>query len=190
MLSSVFLSPQALNFFRINPHLVKNKLQGEAAVRRDMPRLNATSQNLCSSDVHASLEKNGFLPLRSCPFRPNCTCALSLEKECFACPYPFTLRRVAHTAGWWRITSDGALVTALVAVTGVKDPKPEEIQASDAGDGSVVAANAESKMEGTRVIIDDGRGLAQFDHPFASALRAGRFSFWRCSVSFPRSRCC
>jgi hypothetical protein len=61
-------------------------------------------------------------------------------------PFPTCGGRVAHTAGWWRITSDAALVTALEAVTGVKDPKPEKIQASDAGDGSVVAANAESKM--------------------------------------------
>ncbi len=83
-----------------------------------------------------------------------------------------------------------APVTALDAVTGAKDHNLEEIQTSDAGDGSVVAANAESKMEGTPVIIDGGRGLAQFDNLFASALRAGRFSFWRCSVSYPGSRCC
>jgi hypothetical protein len=38
-----------------------------------------------------------------------------------------------------------APVTALEAVTGAKDHNPEEIQTSDAGDGSVVAANAESK---------------------------------------------
>ena len=63
----------------------------------------------------------------------------------------------------------------MEAVTSERDPKPEEIQASDAGDGSVVTANAESKIEGTQVMIDDGRGLAQFDHPFASALRAGLF---------------
>ena len=41
----------------------------------------------------------------------------------------------------------------MEAVTIERDPKPEEIQASDAGDGSVVAANAESKMEGTRELM-------------------------------------
>ena len=80
------------------------------------------------------------------------------------------------------LRAGGDAAAAVTASTAARDPKPEELQASDAGEWLVLAASAESKMEGTRVLIDDGRGLAQFDQPFASTLESRTLNLQRLRI--------
>jgi len=80
------------------------------------------------------------------------------------------------------LRAGGDAAAAVTASTAARDSKPEELQTMDAGEWLVLAASAESKMEGTRVIIDDGRGLAQFDQPFASTLESRTLNLQRLRI--------